>query len=60
MFSPTLTVNAGCPQGSVLSPLLALNEITNKLTNDALLFADDVSLYAPHNSSNILEMQTSL
>ena len=62
-FSTTATINAGCPQGSVLGPLLALlylNGLTDRLENDALLFADDISLYAPHKSCNILQAQQSL
>ena len=62
-FSQNVTINAGCPQGSVLGPLLALmylNNLTTKISNEALLFADDISLYAPHNSQNILDKQHSL
>ena len=62
-FSPTVTINAGCPQGSVLGPLLALmylNGITNVIENDALLFADDITLYTSHKSHNVIQAQQSL
>ena len=50
-LSTSKTINAGCPQGSVLGPLLALiylNKLSERTTNDMLHFADDTSLYAPH------------
>ena len=57
------TTNAGCPQGSVLGPLLALiylDGLSTKTSNDTLFFADDTSLYAPHNKDNLTLTQTSL
>ena len=45
------TINAGCPQGSVLGPLLALiylNDLADKTDNDLLFFADDTTLYTSH------------
>ena len=50
----SVTINAGCPQGSILGPLLALiylDGLPDKLTNTALLYADDISLYASHQST---------
>ena len=62
-YSTFQTINAGCPQGSVLGPLLALiylNDLSNKVTNDVLFFADDTSLYSPHHLKNITSIQNSL
>ena len=62
-ISSTATLNAGCPQGSVLGPLLALmylNQVVNNITNKVLLFADDISLYAPHNKHNLQHIQHTL
>ena len=62
-ISTLKTTNAGCPQGSVLGPLLALmylNGLANKTTNEILFYADDTSLYASHTPQNIQETQTSL
>ena len=49
------TISAGCPQGSVLGPLLALmylNDLSKNTGNKTLFYADDTSLYSahPHNS----------
>ena len=57
------TINAGCPQGSVLGPLLALmylDGLSTMTKNDTLFFADDTSLYATHNKQTFLTTQTSL
>ena len=56
-------INAGCPQGSVLGPLLALiylNDLSTRTTNDILFFADDTSLYASHTCKTLTSTQSSL
>jgi len=58
-----LTINAGCPQGSILGPLLALlylDELSKQLTNTALFYADDISLYASYTSDTLSHAQISL
>ncbi|CAH1248760.1 STRA6 [Branchiostoma lanceolatum] len=45
--SSSKAINAGVPQGSILDPLLFLifiDDITEKLTNTAMLYTDDTSL----------------
>ena len=62
-FSDSRKINAGCPQGSVLGPLLALiylNGLANRTTNDILFFADDTSLYASHTPQTLPRVQSSL
>ena len=62
-FSSTKKLNAGCPQGSVLGPLLALiylNGLADKTTNDILFFADDTSLYASYQHHDTIPTQQSL
>ena len=48
-FSTWKTVSAGLPQGSILGPLLFLiyiNDLTEGLSTNAKLFADDISLFS--------------
>ena len=62
-FSTTKNIRAGCPQGSVLGPLLALmylDGLTDKVTNEILLYADDTSLHASHSTDDIDAVQHSL
>ena len=62
-FSSEQIINAGCPQGSVLGPLLALiylDGLSTRTKNDVLFFADDVSLYASHTTTDIASTQLSL
>ena len=62
-YSTSLTINAGCPQGSILGPLLALlylNNLPGQLTNTALFYADDISLYASYTSETATQTQVSL
>ena len=62
-YSTTLTINAGCPQGSILGPLLALlylDGLPRQLTNTALFYADDISLYASYTPDNMTQAQISL
>ena len=62
-LSSTKTICSGVPQGSVLGPLLALmylNGLTNKVTNNVLLYADDTSLYASHTRQDADTVRQSL
>ena len=62
-FSAYQTINAGCPQGSVLGPLLALiylDGLSNRTQNDVLFFADDTSLYASHTTTDLRTTELSL
>ena len=62
-ISSSQIINAGCPQGSVLGPLLALiylNGLSKRTKNDITLFADDTTLYASHTSTDFDATQLSL
>ena len=62
-FSRPSKINAGCPQGSVLGPILALmylNDLSNRTYNDILFFADDTSIFASHSSQTLLETEQTL
>ena len=62
-YSTILKINAGCPQGSVLGPLLAilyLNDLSNKTLNETLFFADDTSIFVPHTPNNLTVVENSL
>ena len=59
-------VSAGCPQGSVLGPLLALmylNDIETVTTSPTLLFADDTAIFLAHEPNSreaVLQLQSDL
>ena len=62
-FSCHKIINAGCPQGSVLGPLLALiylDGLSKRTQNDILFFADDTSLYAPYTTKDLHTTQLTL
>ena len=62
-LSAPQTINAGCPQGSVLGPLLALiylNGLSKRTQNNILFFADDTSLYATHKETDLEAAELSL
>ena len=61
--STTQTINTGCPQGSILGPLLAilyLDGLADQTENVALFYADDISLYTSHSFENRALVQASM
>ena len=54
-------VKSGVPQGTVLGPLcflLYINDMSNNISSNLKLFADDTPLYGlVHNASNALHLQ---
>ena len=65
-YSSVRTINASCPQGSVLGPLLALiylNDLDGVTDNDLFFFADDTILFKshPHNTDiAVTSLQTDI
>ena len=54
--STQTSINAGVPQGSILSPLLLLiyiNDLSDNLSSNVKLFADDTSLFSVIHDINI-------
>ena len=54
-LSAPKNIAAGCPQGSVLGPLLALmylNDIDKVTTSPTLLFADDTTIFLAHSQNS--------
>ena len=55
-FSAWASVNAGVPQGSILGPLLFLiyiNDLSNNLSSNVKLLADDISLFSVTHDVNV-------
>ena len=56
--SPTMSTNAGVPQGSILAPLLFLifmNDIDESIVSDMFIFADDTTLNKTYTSATEAE-----
>ena len=59
-------LTAGCPQGSILGPLLALmylNDVETVTSSPTLLFADDTAVFFAHKQNSLeaaLQLQTHL
>ena len=50
-------INAGVPQGSVLGPLLFLiyiNDLTNELSSNPFIYADDTMLFVVVENADVL------
>ena len=62
-YSCLQTINAGCPQGSILGPLLAilyLDGLADKTENTSLFYADDISLFSTYTTQTADDTQESL
>ena len=53
-----MDVTGGVPQGSILGPLLFLNDLPERITSSCILFADDVEIWGP--SDDPVTLQQSL
>ena len=54
-------VPSGIPQGSVLGPLLFVNEMPDLVHSSILMFADDTKLFTEiHNEEDVKRLQTDL
>ena len=63
IFSSPKILGAGCPQGSVLGPLLALmylDGLTKDMNCETLLYADDVTILAPYTRHDFDTVRQSL
>ncbi len=61
----TQTIEAihGVPQGSVIGPILFVindNDLTDRLSADSFLYADDVKLIAPQSRHDILQISLNI